>query len=487
MFKKISLLAVFFTFCLISNAQKEVSMDNSVSYDCECFTFVDACSGEELDIQGSVTLSCILEWDDRPWNRTYPIVDGKLCISGALEGCKDSRLCVNSGSWEVCDISGCEIELFQTLSTYPRINGDLIGYGWGTPGGTSGYTYCVGEVHSGPLNNIHGRDELALCPGDPVILQYSGLSIPDKSGLCLTVNIKTTSGSVVATDTYNSDDVTGNTVDLTSLFSGLDTEIYIIEFIMACCDGTETCTVNTYKYAYIELLGSFSYDPIMAAGFFPDDVSFTPSTTFPGTQLPANTPLPPFLLNQVNLIGFNVNATEDVDVSWSLDEIDCTTQSVSTNISSSSFTVEEGDPTFDTGSNLLISQASSCTCYKMSLSYFDICEDEDVTTDYFFKNGPNCPDFTGDDDTKARSNNTGNIKVIPNPVENEFSLEIDNAFIGNQGSLSIYNMSGTLVMRKEYDVLSNQVNLQFADNASGIYVYKFKINDQVFTGKFVKM
>lgn len=490
MSKKIILLVVFLSVCLFGNAQEDhISMDNSVNVDCECFTFVDGCSGEELNLSGSVTLYCELESDGKPWSRTYPIVDGKLCIKKALEGCRDSRLCINSGSWEVCDISGCKIEVFQTLSTYPRINGELIGYGWGTPGGTSGYTYCVGEVHSGPLNNIHGRDELALCPGDPVILEYSGLSIPDQSGLCLTVNIKTPGGSIIESDKFGSGDVSGNTVDLTDLFSSLDAQIYIIEFIMSCCDDTEICTVNTYKYAYIELLGAFSYDPEMSAGFVPNQVTFVPSSDFPGTQLPNNTPLPPFLLNQVNLIGTNVNASEDTDVDWSLDVINCDNQSIVSNQFTGSFTVGENDTNFDTGSNLLIANASECTCYKMSLSYFDRCKDDTATEEYFFKNGPDCPDFTGeeDDDTKVRSNNSGKFKIVPNPIENEFSLQVDKAFIGESAVLNIYNLSGELILRKEYDVLNDQLPIQLNNNVSGVYVYKMQINGEIYTGKIIKM
>ena len=90
--------------------------------------------------------SCELS-DGKPWDRNIEIKDGKFCPGKLLEGCRDPEICLNSGNWEVCDVKGCTIQLFQTIPTFPSINGTLLGYGYGTPGETGGIGACVGRVH----------------------------------------------------------------------------------------------------------------------------------------------------------------------------------------------------------------------------------------------------------------------------------------------------------------------------------------------------
>lgn len=478
---------------VMSNAQKEhVPTDNSIpSTSCECFTFVDDCSGKELDLTGSVTLSCDEIWDGKPWSRDYTIVDGKVCIKKAMSDCKGPSLCLNSGNWEVCDITGCTVRVFQTLSNFPRINGDLIGYGWSVPS-TGGIGACVGRIYAGGLNNIHGRDDLYICPGDPVELNYTGLSIPDDSGLCLFVDIKETNGTVIASQKYDSDDVTGSIVDLTSLFADPDVGqgIYIIDFRLTCCDSeSPTCSVNTFKTAYIEIHGAFGYSPQVSAGFVPNNTFFTPTSDFPGTQLPNDVPAPPLLLNQLNLFGNNVNASEDISIDWSLDVVNCTNGAVLSNINSQSVDVEAGDDSFSTGANLLIGNASACTCYRMTMTYFDRCEDDEVTDTYFFKNGPNCPDFqTPDDDTKLRSSKGSNfnIKVVPNPIQSDLSFTIDANLVGKAGKLQIQNTSGQIIQVESFNELSEVMMVSF-DSPKGVYFYEMQVGNEKFSGKFVKM
>ncbi len=490
MLQKFLMLLLFVGVGTILNAQKDIPSDNSIpSTSCECFTFEDACSGKPLDLTGSVTLYCDEIWDGKPWSRDFPIVNGEVCIKKWMSDCKGASLCLNSGNWEVCDITGCTVEVFQTLSNYPYINGELIGYGPFVPS-TGGLGACVGRIYAGGLNNIHGRDELFICPGDPVELNYDGLDIPDDSGLCLFVNIKTTDGTIVANDDFNSSDITGSTVDLTALFANLDPDIYIIEFRLTCCDSeVETCSVNTYKYAYIEIKGAFDYSPKVSAGFVPNETFFTPTSDFPGTQLPNDVPAPPLLLNQINLFGENVNATEDVDISWSLDVVNCTTEAVISNVNSETITVSPGDNSFATGSNLLIGNASACTCYRMTLTYLDRCEDADVTDTYYFKNGPDCPEFQSpEDDTKLRSSGSidGSVKIVPNPVQSELGFTFDKELIGKSASLRIMDASGQVMHTSNFQSLSERVLVNF-DALNGVYFYEMKLGDESFTGKFVKM
>ena len=63
--------------------------------------------------------------------------------------------------------------------------------------------------------------------------------------------------------TYDHNDVIGgDQIDITDLLLPLqkDGTIYILELYMTCCNGTQTCNVNTYKFLYIKLFGAKSYD-----------------------------------------------------------------------------------------------------------------------------------------------------------------------------------------------------------------------------------
>ena len=147
------------------------------------------------------------------------------------------------------------------------------------------------------------------------------MSIPDSSGLCLTVNIKTTGGSLVATHNYGAGATNGNTVDLTNLFANTTNQTYIIEMIMGCCGGKSDCTVNTYKYAYITVEGQFSYSLYgLSSKLGPFGggvhVSFTPSTSPHGPAVP---------YDLITITGYNVQNPQGIDLDMTLVRQNATT------------------------------------------------------------------------------------------------------------------------------------------------------------------
>jgi hypothetical protein len=458
---------------------------------CDCITFVDDCTGLPINLPGgTVTVYCDLGDGKLPLETVVSIgSDGRACI-GTGKGCKNRSICLNAGNWEICKMTGCTARLFQTLARNPSINGVTLG-NYPLEGSTGGVTHCLGRVYSGPLNNINSRTKLLICPGDPVVLNLPGLSIPTNSGLCLTINLKSTDGTILIQQmTFAAGTMSGN-VDLTSLFSsGTNAgESYMLEFILSCCNGASTCTTNARKSVYIEVDGKFSYSPYSNAGFAPNAISFVPPTSPYGQLLPtAVSPAPGIFINQLSLTGHSVQNPNGVSISYQLWETKCNT-SDGDDVLLNSATQAASNP-FTLGSFLLFSTNSDCKCYKLNLTYNDGCSDALTTDSYYYKQGNNCPNFKGDDDDETSSRSTFDNKtefqLKTNPTSENLTFNNISNIKMLPVEIMIFDSNGRSVSNYKYEYKEGEIQVPF-DVSPGIYFYKIKCGIDEHSGKVIKI
>jgi hypothetical protein len=471
---------------------------------CECFTVIDACSKKKLNIPGlSWTVSCSRWIDGRPLSVTVEAdSQGKLCFPrGFKSGCLgNSTACLNGDNWEICRFtecslpgSQCAVEVYQTLNTYPRINGQLLGSGFGTPGETGSFVNCLGERHSGALNTPNSATNLNLCPGDDAIFSMDGFSIPDSSGLCLRVFIFDENNVVVASSNYGNTNTTGNTVNISNLFTNLTPGVlYRIYFALVCCNDNPNCNINIAKFAYFRIQGPFSFSEYAIGGFAPNTHNFYPATSPPGTILQGETVIPNtnILINQFTLIGHLVQNTSNTSVNWSLRERNCETGAQGGPLYSGTITPQTGQP-FNIGP-CVVQVTPECRCYVLELRYFDECLDALTTKRYFFREGLDCADTEIIDNQEGgafRSNKvdqkTDQIRLLQNPTDNQLMWDIPPTLVQNPVSISIFDLSGREIKTLQNISVETFQSLPFHEK-DGMYIYLIRSGDQIFTGKFVK-
>lgn len=73
-----------------------------------------------------------------------------------------------------------------------------------------------------------------------------------------------------------------------------------------------------------------------------------------------------------------------------------------------------------------------------------------------------------------------NLSMSPNPVSNQLTIE----GVPNNTSVSIYNISGSLIGRFEINSANNQID--FSQFNAGVYIIQMQNNNQVITKKIVK-
>ena len=494
-YKLFIVLILLFTVNLHAQVLSKYELNNSniVPDDCDCLTFVSECSGQIVpDIKAKLSYY----WcDGTSSSQIVPVGEnGQLCgMEGTKGECPTVRMCIEDSDWEVCEILGCEVRLKKTLSQYPKINGQLIGYGANSPGNSSAYKNCE-RIHTGELNNPAGVEEILYCSGDEAILDIRDLSLAAGSGYCLTVNILRNK-AIVKTRVYNNSN--GSSVPITDLLAPLEPgEIYALEMIIACCNENETdCTLNTRKIAYFKLLSPFSFTAMATDGAIPGPISlpFTPATSSNGTIL-ENTfqifPLPNIFSAYTLTLSDVINSI-GAEVSYQLyytrcntnpdDDFPFGTPGLLPGIDGQAFPV------------IVVNPVTDCDCYRLELVYKDGCGEEESTSNYYFQVGADCiPGIVEEDPSERKSgiqipSSSLRAKLKTNPIEDELIFDIfeQPSSATETILIKVFDISGQLITRKLVAAAAGQVTIPF-DQGSGMYIYTIEADGELFTGKVVK-
>lgn len=83
-------------------------------------------------------------------------------------------------------------------------------------------------------------------------------------------------------------------------------------------------------------------------------------------------------------------------------------------------------------------------------------------------------------------NTTTNIQLFPNPAKEEVTIIINHAdYISQQTTISVYDVMGNVVLRKEQSKTSN-LKLQTSNLCKGIYLVEVKSNNSIYRSKLIK-
>lgn len=476
--KSIFFLFVFFlTFygtghSQLGPGQTGAANTNNIPSFCQCLSFVESCSGKLIPSLPGTKVSIICS--DYP-TKEYEIVDGQVCFENK---CESGSVCINGGNWEVCKVVGCTVYLSQSLPTAMTVNGTPLGYGPLSPGNTSSLVRCGRRVHTGALNNEAGATDILVCPGDPVELNISGMSL--LRGMCLTITIRNLNNAVVASQTFTAP---SNPLSITNLIGNLGIGTYKMEMRIHCCNGPTECSFNAYKFAYINIQGQFAYDAYYTSGFFTATPLAVPASSPPSSIINGT----PF--NGINLLNFfanNVQNSSNTAVNLTFNQINCTTHGNPQPLYSTSTPA-----TGNFNISFPIFQSNTCQCFRLDLTYDDGCGNGLTTDSYYFKEGKNCPPDAIQDGggTQSRNANTidlkGKCKVSPNPMTHFMNIAMEDEWIGQDIEINIYDAQGRAL--KSIQSIGQPLLQIDIDLSNGMYYYVIKGLDTEVKGKFVKM
>ncbi len=454
------------------------TIPNSVPSNCTCLTFVESCTGNAIQsLPGTtVTINCPEER-----SRDYNIVNKQVCLVG--RPCTGATVCINGGNWEVCKVVGCTVYLSQSLPTNIKVNGVNLNVSPITPGETAAITNCGRRVHTGALNVPASATDILVCPGDPVTIDIPSLNL--QNGMCLSIVIKDIDNAVVTSATYNSTNVIP--LSITNLIGNLSVGRYKMEMRIHCCSGATECSFNAYKFAYINIQGQFSYGAYAISGFDPNTSNFFPATSPPSSLLTGGTTVGNIKINQLTLIGYDVNNSNNTSLNWKLNQVNCNDHGNPQQLSSGSLTPVNN---FNIGP-ILITTAAACQCYRLDLTYDDGCGAGLITDFYYFKEGTNCPPNAFHDGGCTQNRSAGSppdesiCKVSPNPVTDHINIDMEGAWLDQNVDIHIFDSQGRTIKSIQ---LLGQPKLQIElDAVSGIYYYVIKGVRSEVTGKFIKM
>ena len=77
------------------------------------------------------------------------------------------------------------------------------------------------------------------------------------------------------------------------------------------------------------------------------------------------------------------------------------------------------------------------------------------------------------------------VKAYPNPTSDKITLAWDYSCAG-QGNVQLFDLTGRLVLRSEFNCNSGRCELSMHNFPSGLYTYKLSIGAAMYTGKLIK-
>jgi hypothetical protein len=260
--------------------------------------------------------------------------------------------------------------------------------------------------------------------------------LPEKSGQCFEVTIKSVNNQTLSSGTYQFGHpaVNGAEIDITDLLVNLAPATpYIIEMRLRCCNETPSCTINTFKSAFFELRGALVYDVFLqqgGAGTHCDFFGVSAGTDFPGPKFltPVQFNLEDLEISRICPITINVanvQNPDNINLTVVLNRIQgCDPVGGRQPLWTQTVVI----PTGGVWQGSLINQfTDDCRCYEVLMSYQG-CNNELQTDRYFFRAGDNCTGLRDDDDVFLKSGmNTQDIRILPNPVMDALTLDLQDA------------------------------------------------------------
>ena len=76
------------------------------------------------------------------------------------------------------------------------------------------------------------------------------------------------------------------------------------------------------------------------------------------------------------------------------------------------------------------------------------------------------------------------ISLFPNPAKNTVEI-VSNEFLNKGLEVIIYNMTGRMILNKNYDNETGKITLDLSNISSGNYILELKNNDDIFHKKLV--
>lgn len=452
---------------------------------CECMYFFHACTGEPAYMPGGQVTTRCGSYATKCWDFEIPY--DRHCYWQPCE--LDFRLGVRFKNWDVCGKSvqnSCHVYVTQYLPLNPHLNGQLLG---NFPG-----VWTEGVPLN--LNNYYSRTVLETCPGDQAILQLPDMFVPQESGLCLLINVRDESNSVVAQAVYDHSDIMGDQVDITNLFSSLGADIYNLEFILRCCDSEAALCVyngsNKYtKRVWIELSGEYSFSTNLSQGGGFSGCPLVSQPLFPNPLGPVYND--PGTCGAINLSFYNIVNEENNDLKITVFEIpNCDIGTAPTMVGTVTETLQDGG-------NFVIQVPSigsedDCKCYRVDLEY-ETCGTLKNESYYYQVNGSinDCDndlgDFGGTQSLKTGDSENGiHARVFPNPTSGDIQIEIQSVEnnLENDWELSIFDNTGKLVNSSSVQILGNSSEKIHLELPPGIYFYYLHQQNHSFNGTFIK-
>jgi len=77
------------------------------------------------------------------------------------------------------------------------------------------------------------------------------------------------------------------------------------------------------------------------------------------------------------------------------------------------------------------------------------------------------------------------VKAYPNPTNDIFNIAWDFSCAG-QGNVELFDITGRLVLQKEFNCNSGRCELSMHNFPSGLYTYKLSVGAAMYTGKLSK-
>ncbi len=480
---------LFFTLLLFFGTEAV----SQVSFPGSCVYFKYACTGSPASFPGAGAKVFCNRSNYNVQLISYNGNVDRFCWNDYLNCSTRDRngICLLYKNWHLC--SNGSGNVFQTLPRNSSINGVVLG---NYPGEDwSGTSACIGRNYLPLNNNIYSATEIEKCPSDPAILKVPNLELPVLSQQVLSVRITNTSGQLINQSSYQGSSlINGDEIDISNQIDVLFSGTYIIELSLVCRTGGTGCSPvpNTVKRSYIEIVPdvfevNMNYQvngTIFTTCFIPIGIL---SSASPGINIGYDASCH----NGYSLSLSNLANYGNANMSYSLSRKFCSDSGPYNPLGTATIPANQISNGFYAIGSPPLSDLNQCYCYRLDVTYFNICTGTNSTRSGYYRIGNPCTGFQPEPGSEESSkklpvSSSNRFSLYPNPVDETFSISwVDMNFI--QAELSIYNVSGQLVKKVDLSSSKEESTVKLnGDFPAGAYHYSIKWDGGLEAGTFIK-